>query len=236
MIESFILPAISLGLSAVSIPGPLQAYLISVTLRYGWRRALLVAIAPPIVDTPIVAVVVFLLGSLPDGVIQIIRLLGGLLLLWIALSAWKQYRSGASFGPAEEDNELDEPPRRTFFTALMLNAVSPGPYLFWSTVTGPLLLSALDESFLHGIAFLLAFYGTFLGGLILLAIAFDRLGRVNPGVTRAILLLTVVLLLYFGTTLIAQALLLSPALQAALVVALVLAGLLLVKAPRQAQA
>lgn len=43
-----------------------------------------------------------------------------------------------------------------------LPIISPGPYLFWLTVTGPILLSALRISTLNTAAFLLGFYGVFI--------------------------------------------------------------------------
>ena len=94
MFSSFFLPAASLGLSAVSVPGPLQAYLLSATLRAGWQRSIYAVFAPLIIDPPLILLIVFVLGQLPAGVIQVIRLLGGLVLLWIAWGAWGQYRIG----------------------------------------------------------------------------------------------------------------------------------------------
>ncbi|MEL6526128.1 MAG: LysE family transporter, partial [Chloroflexota bacterium] len=97
MFETIILPSISLGLSATSIPGPLQAYLLNITLNYGWRRGLLVILSPLITDGPIIFVTVFVLQQIPEWAIQSIRAAGGLLLLWIAWGAWQQLQSGAEF-------------------------------------------------------------------------------------------------------------------------------------------
>ena len=212
MLTQFVIPGISFGLSAVSIPGPLQAYLLNVTLTYGWRRGLLVVLAPLIVDTPVIIVTVFLLGQLPDWAIQGIRLAGGLLLLWIAWGAYQQFRSGAQFGPSKGQHEDANAPPETVRSgqimrmAIMMNALSPGPYLFWATVNGPLLIAALDQSLFHALVFMVSFYGTFLGGMTILVFIFDRLGRINERVTRGIIGFTVILLLGFGTRLIAEAL------------------------------
>jgi threonine/homoserine/homoserine lactone efflux protein len=206
MFAQFIAPAMTFGLSAVSIPGPLQALLINIALQDGWRRALWVVLAPPLVDIPIIIVTVFLLGQLPDGILQVIRIVGGLLLLWIAWGAYGQFRTGAGFTVDADGQESEAyTPRRALMTAMAMNAISPGPYLFWSTITGPLLLSALEQSVFYGIAFLLAFYGTFLGSLIVLAYVVGRIGGVNVRFTTYLLLLTIILLVYFGTSLIAEA-------------------------------
>ncbi len=209
MFAQIILPAISLGLSAVSVPGPLQAYLLNITLRYGWKRGLFVVFSPLVTDGPIILVTVFLLGQLDERIIQGIRVVGGLVLLWIAWGAWKQYRAGASFTAeseaAAEITRANISPWRVLGTASAMNFLSPGPYLFWTTVTGPLLLEALEISPLAAVAMLLSFYGTFIGGMIVLVLIFNRLGNINQRVTNIILLITIGLLVWFGTMLIAEA-------------------------------
>jgi threonine/homoserine/homoserine lactone efflux protein len=207
MLTDFIIPGMSLALSAIAIPGPLQAYLLNITLNYGWRRGLLVVFSPLITDVPIIALTLFLLSSLqgisPDA-IKLIQIAGGILLLTIARRAWAQYQAGVTFG-ANTSQAADGSPRRILATGIMMNFLSPGPYIFWSTVNGPLLLKGLAISPLHALAFLLAFYGTFLGGLALLVLIFDRVGRLNVRVMRGLMLATIVLLVYFGTRLIADA-------------------------------
>lgn len=203
MFSSIVLPAISLGLSATSIPGPLQAYLLNITLNYGWRRGLLVILSPLITDGPIIFITVFVLQQVPDWAIQLIRFGGGILLLWIAWGAWQQLKSGAQF--TSNDTTVKKgtiSPAKVLGTAAAMNVFSPGPYLFWSTVTGPLLLEALDISLWAGLAMLLGFYGTFLGGMAILVILFNRLGTIGTDVTRYILVITIGLLTWFATQLI----------------------------------
>lgn len=206
MLTEFVLPGIGIGLSAVSVPGPLTAYLLNVTLRFGWRRSLFVICSPLVVDVPIILAVLFLLDKLQaivPAAIGVIQIIGGLVLLRIAWGAWQQFRAGMSFDTGETKN-VPETPGQIFRTALLMNAVSPGPYLFWSTVNGPMLLKALNISPLHALAFLVAFYGTFLGGLLVLAFTFDKLGQINPRFTRWMLLITIGLMIFFGASLILQ--------------------------------
>ncbi len=207
MFTDFIVPGMSLALSAIAIPGPLQAYLLNITLNYGWRRGLLVVVSPLITDVPIILLTLFLLSGLQGispNTIKLIQIAGGILLLTIAWGAWAQYRAGVTFG-AEKSQPADGSPRRILATGIMMNFLSPGPYIFWSTVNGPLLLKGLAISPLHAVSFLLAFYGTFLGGLALLVMIVDRVGRLNMRVMRGLMLATIVLLVYFGTRLIADA-------------------------------
>ncbi|MCA9887642.1 MAG: LysE family transporter [Anaerolineae bacterium] len=213
MLTEFIIPGISLALTATLLPGPLQAYILSVTLRYGWRRGMLVTFSPLITDAFIVPLVVFVLGQLPDAAIQAIRLTGGGLLLFIAWGAYKQLRAGSDFGPQEASVATPKQEEvsvwRVFIPALLMNTVSPGPWLFWATVNGPLLLSALEQSPWHALAFLVAFYGTFVLSLNVLVYIFGRLGALGPNMTHTMIVFTIGLLVYFGTALIAEALGLS---------------------------
>ena len=51
----------------------------------------------------------------------------------------------------------------------MMNAISPGPYLFWSLAGGPILLAGWRQVPANGIGFLVGFYGA-MGGTLLLYI------------------------------------------------------------------
>ncbi len=199
MLESLILPGISFGLAATALPGPLQAYLISTTLALGWRRGILVIFSPLITDAPIILLVLFILGRSPDALIPFIQLIGGLFLLWLAWGAWKDYRAGSYVdADAEATPVMATDGKRVLLRAVVMNFFSPGPYLFWGTVNGRLLLDGLEQSLLHGLVFLVAFYGTFLGGLALTVFIFARIGQLDARFSRLVLLTTIVLLAIFG--------------------------------------
>ncbi len=206
MLQQFIAPAVSFGLSAAVIPGPLIAYLVNTTLTQGWRRALLVLLAPLITDAPIIFLMTFMLGQLPAAALRLIQAGGGVLLLFIAWGAYKQYRADAlkMFQDAPKRNE-EYSARRVLLTAILMNFLSPGPWLFWGTVNGPLLLRALELSPGHALAFLLSFYGVFLLGLAGWIAVFHQARRVRLERLRFVLLATVLLLLWFGIGLVMAA-------------------------------
>lgn len=52
------------GFAAAVQPGPFLAYLISQTLRNGWRRTLPVVLAPLLSDGPIIVLVLFVLSRI----------------------------------------------------------------------------------------------------------------------------------------------------------------------------
>lgn len=194
---------ISIGFSAGAMPGPFQSYIISTTLALGWRRSIIAIFTPLLADIPIIFLTVVLLGQLPPEVIRIIRLVGGLYLLWMAYKAWKRLRTGTT---TIDTNAQPQRQGQTLLQALVLIWLSPGPYIFWATINGPLLVEGLSQTVWHGLAFALGFYGTFLGILGFYVFIFDRLRRLDERVTRAIFIVTLVVMVLFALSLILQAL------------------------------
>ena len=206
MLNDLIAPAVSFGVSAATIPGPLIAYLVNTTLTRGWQKGLLVVIAPLITDLPIIILMTFILQQMPAEVLKLIQLGGGCLLLFIAWGALKQYRAGTVINlSVEEDSGAENGGLRVLLTGIMMNFLSPGPWLFWGTVNGPLLVKALESSTGHGLAFLAAFYGTFLCGLCAWVLLFHYARYVRGEYLQYIVIATVLLLLWFGVGLITAA-------------------------------
>lgn len=199
----FILRGSTLGWSAGFIPSPLQGYLINTTLAQGRRRSFLIILGLLLSDLPIVLVMVVLLKQFPPEAIRLVQLVGGAFLLWIAYGAWRQFRANVTIGPGGQA----VPARRSvLLKSMMINALSPVPYIFWGTITGPVLVEGLAQSAWHGLAFLAAFYGTFLAIWAVLILIFDRMRTINPRVTRLLMLGTIILLVVFALSLIAQGL------------------------------
>ena len=206
MLQEFIAPAVSLGVSAATIPGPLIVYLVNTTLTRGWQKGLLVVLSPLITDLPIIVLMTFILHQMPAEVLKLIQLGGGCLLLFIGWGALKQYRTGDMMNLFKEDNSAAESSwRHVLLTGIMMNFLSPGPWLFWGTVNGPLLVKALESSTGHGLAFLAAFYGTFLCGLCAWVLLFHYARYVRRQYLQYIVIATVLLLLWFGVGLITAA-------------------------------
>jgi threonine/homoserine/homoserine lactone efflux protein len=199
--ELLLLGGISLGFLAGVQPGPFQTYVISAALSLGWRRGIVVIFAPLITDAPIILVVVFVLGQALPPVIKVaLRIVGGIFLLWLAFTTWKQLRAGLTI----KGGEATSVSQSTLKRAVLMNFLSPGPYIAWSTFNGALLLQGLEQSPIHAAAFVAAFYAAFLSILALIVVVFDRLRRLDERITRAILLLAVLVLVGFGLLLILQ--------------------------------
>lgn len=202
---TFMVQAMGYGFAAGTSPGPFLSFLVGTTLAYGWRRGLIVIFAPLLTDIPIILASVFLLGQLPDSALRVIQIAGGLYVLWLAWLSWKSLQAGETIGGGAEAGRISK--RQTLRQAMTMNYLSPGPYIFWGTVTGPLLRQALDHSLLHAGGMLFGFYATFLVLLALWVGAFDQLRRIDPKVTRIALTITIVILAILGLVLLRNGLL-----------------------------
>ncbi|MFW5691792.1 MAG: LysE family translocator [Chloroflexota bacterium] len=200
-----IVQGIGYGFAAGTSPGPLLSFLINTTLAQGWRRGMMVTLAPLVTDIPIILVMVFLLGQLPDTALRVIQLIGGAYVLWLAWLSWRSLRAGDVIG-ASRGAPPTMTPGQTLRYAAGMNTLSPGPYIFWGVVTGPILREALTVSLLDAAAFVASFYITFLGLMAVWVVMFDRLRRVDPRVTRGLLLLTIMVLVVLGLQLILEGL------------------------------
>jgi threonine/homoserine/homoserine lactone efflux protein len=190
---SYILQGLILGFAAAVQPGPLQAYLVLQSLKNGWRRTIVFALVPLMSDLPIIGLVVFVLTVVPSAWVVALQLIGGVFLLYLAFgalrTAWNiSDQSGAAIGSHNT----------SLFQAVLINLVNPNPYLFWSTVAGPILLTGWKESPAYGIGMLAAFYLTMIlinAGIIVI-VSFAR--QVNPRLRQILMILSAIGLAGFG--------------------------------------
>lgn len=192
-----ILQGAGLGLSASISPGPLLVYLISQSLTGGWKRGAIVALAPLLSDIPLVIAIVLLLEQVPAIFLNLISLAGGIYVIYLAWKLFTAWRVNPS-NPVPEPAKLHQSLGR----AILVNFSSPGPYMFWTLVNGPLLLTALRTSVFHGIIFVLSFYSLFIGSMLVLAGIFSQAQRLGPRLVRVLSLVSVIILCVFGGSLI----------------------------------
>lgn len=189
----YITQGIVLGLYAAVIPGPFQAFLLSETLRSGWKRTLPAALAPLISDGPVLLAFLLVLSRLPEVFLNLLRFGGGLFLLFLAWGTCQASRA--------ELNLTGEPQPgapRSLLKAALMNLLNPNVYIFWGTIGAPLALEGMAVTFWHGMSFILTFYGVMIpaiGGMIYL---FGTLGRLGARAQRVILQALAVLLLGMG--------------------------------------
>lgn len=187
--------AVSLGFTAAISPGPFLAYVISQTLSRGWRQTIPLVFAPLLADLPVILLTVFILGQLPDWALRLIQVIGGLFILTLAWSTLRQARGGIHLGAAPAEG----PQGRGFFMrGLLMNFLSPGPWIFWSVVNGPIVIRAWGQSPAAALLFVGSFYAVLIGGLAAWVLAFHQARRLDARIVRGLLLLSGIVLLLFG--------------------------------------
>ena len=128
-VNEFFLSALSFGLAAGIKPGPLGIVVIQQTLSRGLPAGVRASLAPLITDGPIIIAALWLLSKFKsiDLLAAAMSLAGGIYLLWLAT---KMFRV--------RDISLSEKLRSqgSLATAVKVNLLNPGPYLFWFTVGG----------------------------------------------------------------------------------------------------
>ncbi len=193
----YVIQGLVLGATAAAQPGAFQAFLLSLLARDGWRRALPAVLAPLISDRPIVVLVLLVLTRLPEQ-FPVGATDGGR-----AVPAVSGVGGVAGVAGREPQRRRDAPPPgsalRAVLKASLMNFLSPGPYIFWATVAGPILIAGWRASPTLGLSFLLGFYVALIGGMALFILVFAGLtGRIDPRLNRALGLVSAVALFAFG--------------------------------------
>jgi threonine/homoserine/homoserine lactone efflux protein len=201
MLESFG-PALVLGFAAGVMPGPLQTFLLLQTFRNGPRAGLKVLPAPLVSDGPIIAVCLLLLSRAGEVLLRTLAFCGGLFLLFLVVDTWRGLRRDE----ATVDGRLDAAAAasggwKVLARAALINGLGPGPWLFWGTVMGPMLLAHWRRSPARGLAFLGLFYGTLIGLLGAQLVLFAYARRLGPRIARAGTWLGMALLVVFAALL-----------------------------------
>ncbi len=189
----YVIQGIGYGFAAAVQPGPFQTYIIAQTLNNGWRNTLLAAFAPLISDGPIIALVLLVLSQVPEWMQRFLYVASGLFVLYLAVNAFIGWRN---FGTAEVAAIPSS--QQSLFKAAMMNVLSPGPYIYWSLVTGPILLAGWRQAPAHGICFLVGFYLAMIASLGGIIILFGTARHLGPKLNRAMLGLSVIALACFG--------------------------------------
>ena len=182
-----------LGGTAAAQPGPLLAYLLSQTIRNGWRRTLPAAFAPLISDIPIVLLVILVLTRTPDWSLHLLRIIGGLFLLYMAYGAYKSYKTAVTATPQPLQTT-----HQGMLNAALMNLLSPNPYIFWATIAGPIFIAGWRQSPDNGVSFVLGFYLALIGGFMAFIALFALTKRLDARISRLLSGFSALALLLFG--------------------------------------
>jgi threonine/homoserine/homoserine lactone efflux protein len=190
---AYVIQGIGYGFSAAVQPGPFQTYVISQTLNKGWKHTLPAALAPLVSDGPIIALALLVLSQVPDWLQQFLYVASGLFILYLARGAFVAWRN---FDAAEL--VTPESDQQSLLRAALMNVISPGPYIYWSLVTGPILLTGWREAPANGMGFVAGFYVAMILSLVGIILLFSTARQLGPRVNRVLLLVSAVALVCFG--------------------------------------
>lgn len=138
---------------------------------------------------------VFLLSMFPVWLISLLRIAGGLYILFLAWDAFKSSIGTVGILSARTDEESSP---SAIVKGLLLNFLNPNVYIFWATIGVPTILDGWQKSPLHGISFGLGFYLTMvpvtMGWIYLLG----TIGNLNPKIRARIGKFIILMLIFFG--------------------------------------
>lgn len=156
-----------MGLSAGFAPGPLLTLVISETLRHDIRSGIKVALSPVFTDLPIIVLTMTVLSQLSgfDNILGIISLIGGSVILFMGYE---------SMNPKPPEPDLREVEPKSLIKGILVNVLSPHPYLFWFGVGGPIISKAMKFGITGTVMFISSFYLLLVGSKILLAVLVGR--------------------------------------------------------------
>lgn len=158
---------LTIGWAAGISPGPLNLLVVQSALRSGAAAGAMVAIAPLITDAPIVALSLLVASTVPDGVLTVMSIAGGLYLTWLGIVEWR----GSS------EAILESAPGSHLKRGVVANLLSPHPWLFWLTVGGPTTVRAWERLPAAAVGFIAGFFVVLVGVKIVIAVVAARAGR-----------------------------------------------------------
>jgi threonine/homoserine/homoserine lactone efflux protein len=173
------------------------------TLSFGRQYGLWLILAPLLSDLPVVLIVLVILGRAGDSLLSLISIVGGGFIFYIAWGVWGQLQAGGINLDLDDAESSQQYPdivlglRRT----MIINVMSPGPWLFWGTVIGPLFIEAWDDSPTNGLTLVVGFYTVFLIVLAAGVLLFHQARRMGEQVVNRLMWLGMAILIVFGTLL-----------------------------------
>jgi len=158
--NEFFFSALSFGLAAGLKPGPLGIVVIQQTLSRGLRSGLRASMAPLITDGPIIIAALWFLSQFKsiDLFAAVLSICGGLYLLWLSQKMFRVQNISIS-SKLGSDASLG--------TAVKVNLLNPGPYLFWFTVGGSYIVRGTTT---ESLVFVVTAIGTLIASKIAVAL------------------------------------------------------------------
>lgn len=195
----FLTQGIIFGLYAAFLPGPMQAFLLSQIIRTGWKRTIPLAFIPLASDGPVMITLFFLISQLPIWFTHLLRIVGGIFILYLAWDAFQIGRKKVELTPETTPTTFHQ---TSFLKGVTMNLLNPNVYIFWATIGVPTILTGWQTSPWLGIYFALGFYATMIPVTMLWIVLLGTVGYLKPNVQKIIGWIIVALLVIVGITMI----------------------------------
>lgn len=165
--ETYLFMGMVLGVSAGLSPGPLLALVISETVRLGISAGIRVALAPLISDLPVLIVSFLLVSWLSgsDPVLGVISFVGAVIVFKMGISCIRT---------AGQMPQSSGHVSASLMKGVLVNILSPHPYLFWITVGAPVASKAWQIHPGGAVGFVAGFYLLLVGSKLALAVVVAR--------------------------------------------------------------
>ncbi|MCF6246088.1 MAG: LysE family transporter [Desulfobacula sp.] len=173
MMHFFIIGMV-LGLSAGLAPGPLLTLVVSETIQHDIRAGIKVALAPLVTDLPIVVLTVFILSRLSGfhTVLGSISIVGGVVVMGMGIG-------GIRTKGLEIQIEKSRP--HSLLKGVLVNVLSPHPYLFWLSVGAPTMAKANKVHLFAAVLYVIGFYLFLIGSKIVMAVLVGKSKSILKG-------------------------------------------------------
>jgi threonine/homoserine/homoserine lactone efflux protein len=144
-------------------------------------------------DGPIIALCLLVLSQVPVWLQRFLYIAGGSFILYLAYGAyrvWKNFDSNIS--------STESATQQGVFRAALVNMLNPNPHLYWTLVTGPILLTGWRETPVNAVGFIAGFFVSLIFSLGAIVIVFGTARQFGPKVNRALLGTSAIALFCFG--------------------------------------
>jgi threonine/homoserine/homoserine lactone efflux protein len=139
----------------------------------------------------VILLVLLLLTQLPSGFLRVLQIAGGLFMMYLAWGIFVASRQ-------QHSTTNNQPRPQSYLNAVLMNFISPWPYIYWSTITGPLFLQAWSKSTWAAFGFLGGFYSMLMGGFVVFVVLSATALRINHHIGKALPMVATAALLGFG--------------------------------------
>jgi threonine/homoserine/homoserine lactone efflux protein len=144
-------------------------------------------------DGPIIVLCLLVLSQVPLWLQRFLYIGGGLFILYLAYGAYQTWKN---FDPTLPYIETET--QQSVLKAAFINILNPNPYIFWSLVTGPILLAGWRQTPVYGVGFIVGFYLAMILSFGTIVIVFGSARQLGPKLNHALLGVSAIALLCFG--------------------------------------